>query len=151
MSSSIWTALVEPSPDGSIVRCRQAGSPPVAFSIAESPETQSEEIVAHAEKSVVRVIGEQLTVGSLLGFATGFSIKKIGKMLLFVLGSEVIFLQYCSYRNWVDVHWQKIADDVSPALERKRLVGLLNALASRMPFATSFTAGVYAGIKYTGS
>jgi len=97
------------------------------------------------------VIGEQLTVGSLLGFATGFSIKRIGKMLLFVLGSQVLFLQYCSYRKWVDVHWQKFADDISPALERKRLAGLLNALASRMPFATSFTAGVYTGIKYTGS
>mmetsp|Transcript_926 Transcript_926/g.2919 ORF Transcript_926/g.2919 Transcript_926/m.2919 type:complete len:152 (-) Transcript_926:162-617(-) len=151
MPSSVWEILLDAGVDAAAARRGQSIlRPRIVTGSALEVHERNERIADEVSRSIASTLGEQLTVGGLLGFATGFSLKRIGKMLLFVVGTEVCFLQYFSYRGWVDVRWNKISEDLSPALRRQRIVGVLEALASKMPFATSFSAGMYAGLKYSG-
>mmetsp|Transcript_1414 Transcript_1414/g.2571 ORF Transcript_1414/g.2571 Transcript_1414/m.2571 type:complete len:188 (+) Transcript_1414:72-635(+) len=100
-------------------------------------------------RSLMGVLGEQVSVGLGLGFATGFAVRKIGKILLGLVGTEIILLQYMSMKGWVNVNWNNIAADLSPNVRRSFFERLFDVLTHRIPFAASFSAGLYAGIKYS--
>lgn len=92
--------------------------------------------------------GNQLVFGSVVGFATGYSIRKIGQLLLVLIGIEVVALQWMSERGWVDVKWNTISRDLSPHVERDAVNRVVEAIKLKMPFAGSFSAGCYAGLAW---
>lgn len=91
----------------------------------------------------------QITVGSVLGFSTGYAIKRIGQMLLVFVGCEIVALQLMAQRNWVIVNWNLIGRDLSPAVEKGGVERVLDAVRLKVPFAGSFTAGCYAGFRWS--
>lgn len=99
--------------------------------------------------SLADSLGGQLSVGSVLGFATGYSIKRIGQLILVVIGSEVIALQLMARRGWVVVNWSAISREFDPHIEKHGVDRILHTLRFRIPFAGAFTAGVYAGLRWT--
>lgn len=102
-----------------------------------------------SRNNLANTLGGQLSVGSVLGFATGYSIKRIGQLILVVIGSEVIALQLMARRGWVVVNWGVISREFSPHVERQGVDRVLHTLRFRIPFAGAFTAGVYAGLRWT--
>ena len=92
--------------------------------------------------------GAQLSVGGVLGFACGYAVRRIGQLLLLVIGVEVLALQLMAQRGWVDVKWRTIGRDLSPHVEKDRLQRLLDGIKFKVPFAAAFTAGIYAGIRW---
>jgi len=44
-------------------------------------------------------------VGGLLGFVTGFAIKKITKLAFITIGLLSLFLGYLEYKHWILVNW----------------------------------------------
>lgn len=100
-------------------------------------------------QSAVRSVGEQLSIGGVLGFATGYSIRKIGKAVMFVVGTEVCILQYMAYRRWLVMDWRRLVKDVAPRLDRSAWDGVLEILLYKMPFNVAFTGGLMAGLRLT--
>lgn len=94
-------------------------------------------------------LGGQLTVGSVLGFATGYACKRVGQLLLVVIGVQVLALQLMERRGWVHVRWNVIGRDLSPHVEKNGIERHLDALKINAPFAGSFAASAYAGFRWT--
>ena len=101
------------------------------------------------EQSLIRSVGEQLSFGGVLGFATGYTIRKVGKLLMLVVGTEVVILQYFAYREWLIMDWAKVASDMSPTISRGLFDKLLEILVYRMPFSVAFTGGLFAGLRFS--
>lgn len=109
--------------------------------------TPTVELQTEVRKSFWGPVGEQLSFGCVLGIATGFCLRKLGRMLMVVVGGEVLVLQYMAHRGWAHVGWDKMARDLSPALDGGRFRDSIGLLAYKMPFATAFTGGVYIGLR----
>lgn len=116
---------------------------------AFAPPLAMAEGSAKLRQSMASALGGQLSVGSIAGFAVGYGSKRIGQLLLVVLGCEIVALQVMARRGWVDVKWNRIARDISPHMEKDGLDRVLQTVKFRVPFAGAFSAGMYAGLRYT--
>lgn len=124
-----------------------ASAPPLSDEqpLAAAPDAATSE----KRPSAARTVGEQLSVGGVLGLATGYSIRKIGKAVMFVAGTQVCILQYMAYRRWLVMDWRRLAQDVAPRLDKSAWSGALDILLYRMPFNVAFTGGLMAGLRLT--
>lgn len=91
----------------------------------------------------------QVAFGSVVGFATGYAIKRVGQLVLVFVGLEVIALQLMANNGWVIVNWPLITRDLSPHVEKGTADRVIDALKLKLPFAGSFTAGCYAGLNWS--
>lgn len=91
----------------------------------------------------------QLAIGSAVGFATGYAIKRVGQVLLVFIGLEIIALQLMANQGWVIVNWPLISKDLSPHVEKGAFDRVIDALKLKLPFGGSFTAGCYAGFNWS--
>lgn len=109
------------------------------------------EVAGERRESVVKSIGEQLSFGGVLGFAAGYSIRKVGKAVLFLVGTEVVILQYMAYREWLTMDWRKMGRDIAPKLSKSSWEGLVEILVYKMPFSAAFSGGLFAGLRLSAS
>lgn len=93
--------------------------------------------------------GTQVTAGSLLGFATGYTAKRVGQLLLVLVGIQVVAVQLMAKRGWLVVDWDRVTEDLAPHVERNRVDRLWQIAKFRVPFAGAFSAGCYAGFRWT--
>lgn len=93
--------------------------------------------------------GTQLTAGSLLGFATGYAAKRIGQLLIVITGAQVVAVQLMAKRGWLAVDWDRIVEDLAPHVQRNRIDRFMDIAKFRVPFAGSFSAGCYAGFRWS--
>ncbi|KIX84599.1 FUN14 domain-containing protein [Thermus filiformis] len=93
----------------------------------------------------------QLTFGGVAGFATGYALKKIGRVLAVGLGLLFVVLQLLAQAGYVQVDWTRIQKDVEPLLKDEGVKGLwerlLATLTYNLPFGASFTAGLLLGLR----
>lgn len=139
----ITVALSEHAPDANDTALGEPETP------SASPDAG--DVKERAERTMVRTLGEQVSIGGALGFATGFSIRKIGKAVMFVVGTEVAILQYMAYRKWLVMDWRKLARDVSPNFTRSAWDKVLEILLYKMPFNVAFTGGLVAGLRLSAA
>lgn len=87
----------------------------------------------------------------MLGFASGYAVKKIGRMFLLVLGLEFIFLQSLVVMDWITVNWGNIGRRTTaittPDGVRRSESRLLTLLTTNIPFKASFLAAFYGGFR----
>ena len=103
--------------------------------------------VQDEDKRVIQSIGEQMSFGGVLGFATGYSIRKVGKAVLFLIGTEVVILQYMAYRRWLTMDWNRLGQDLAPRFSKSAWEGLMEILVYKMPFSAAFSGGLVAGLR----
>lgn len=93
----------------------------------------------------------QLTFGGLAGFATGYALKKIGRLLALGLGLLFVVIQLLAQAGYVQVDWTRIQKDVEPFLKDEGVRSLwerfLATLTHNLPFGASFTAGFILGLR----
>ncbi len=93
----------------------------------------------------------QITFGGLAGLVSGYTLKKLGKLLALVLGALFIAVQLLAYAGYIEVNWTRIQKDVEPLLDEATLKSfwqkLLDVLTYNAPFAGGFTAGLVWGLK----
>lgn len=123
------------------------GTEPTYAYTPKDTYTPTVELQTEVQKSFWGPIGEQMSFGCALGIATGFCLRKLGRMLMVVVGGEVLVLQYMAHRGWAHVGWDKMARDLSPSLDGSRFRDSIGLLAYKMPFAAAFTGGVYMGLR----
>lgn len=84
-----------------------------------------------------------------MGFAVGYALKKIIKIALVVLGIFVMALLYLSNKGIIDVHYDALAREIENALGSAagEATSMKAYIIANVPFAATFLAGVYLGLK----
>ena len=87
--------------------------------------------------------------GLILGFATGFAVKKVMKILLIVLGLFTLGLLYLANQGIISVNYEALKDKIEGAAGHVAGAGvsMKTYILMNVPFAASFLAGVAAGFK----
>lgn len=101
------------------------------------------------QKTIGGAMGGQVSIGGIAGFATGYATKRIGQVLALIIGLEIVALQAMSKRGWVTVDWDAIGEELSPHVEKERVERAMDALKYKMPFASAFSVGWFAGLKWS--
>ncbi len=128
-------------------RRRDAGRAVIAS--VGPPIMVADSTVDGIQRALAGALGGQVTVGGVAGFATGYATKRIGQMLLFVVGLEIVAMQAMAQRGWISVDWDAIGKELSPHVEKDGLERALEAVKHKMPFAGAFGAGCLAGLKWS--
>ena len=93
----------------------------------------------------------QLGFGGVAGWVSGYTLKKVGRLLALVLGFLFISLQLLAYAGYIEIDWTRIQRDVEPLFEPDTLKDfwqkLLGVLTYNLPFATGFAAGMLLGFR----
>jgi uncharacterized membrane protein (Fun14 family) len=93
-------------------------------------------------------LGYQLGVGGIGGFVVGFALKKLAKLVVFIIGIFVLALLYMGYLGVINVNYEGLMNWVSGALGIVGGAGnWLSAVVSNLTFAASFTVGFYLGLR----
>ena len=91
-----------------------------------------------------------LSVGALLGFATGVALRHVGRVVLIVVGVLFITLQLRAYFDLLTVNWLRLQTLTEPWLRQGSEQGaswLGRVLTANLPFAGAFTAGLLVGLR----
>lgn len=98
----------------------------------------------------LRPLLPDLSVGALLGFATGVALRHIGRVVLVVLGVLFLTLQLLAYFDLVSINWLRVQALTEPWLRQGGEQGaswLRRVLTANLPFAGAFTAGLLLGLR----
>ncbi len=94
---------------------------------------------------------EQLGFGALAGFAAGYALKKVGKLLAVLVGLLFVVLQVLAYYGFVSVNWTVVQSQVDPLLSADSLGGAwraaLGVLTYNLAFAAAFVPAFVWGLK----
>ncbi|MCE4615078.1 MAG: hypothetical protein F7B60_06090 [Desulfurococcales archaeon] len=87
--------------------------------------------------------------GFILGFATGFAVKKVMKLLLIILGLFTLGLLYLANQGIISVNYDALKDKIEGAAGHIAGAGvsMKTYVIMNIPFAASFLAGFAAGFK----
>lgn len=86
----------------------------------------------------------QLGIGGMGGFIVGYAIKKLSKLIAFLMGLFIIALMYLGVKGIININWGKFFEELMGGLET---VGWLIGLISILPFIGSFAVGFLLGFK----
>jgi len=118
---------------------------------ATSPPASTGSAIDGAFNALAPYLG-QISFGALAGFATGYALKKIGRVALVIFGLLFIAVQLLAYYGVVQVDWLRIQSYANPLLKRESLQGFFNSLVSiltnNVPFAGAFIPGFLFGLRF---
>jgi len=90
-------------------------------------------------------------LGGFLGFFSGYAAKKIAKIMAFIIGTIFIILQILAFTGYITINWNAILNSTGGYFEKSSVEHgfnyFLNILTVNLPFAGSFIAGFWFGIK----
>lgn len=97
---------------------------------------------------VVSPLVFQLGIGGIGGFIIGFALKKLSKLVLFLIGIFILALVYLSTQGIINISYGALWDSLSSLVGAAGsafswLVGVISLL----PFAGSFVVGFLIGLK----
>ena len=94
---------------------------------------------------------EQLGFGVVAGFAAGFALKKVGKVLAVAVGLVFVIVQVLAYYGFVSINWGAVQSSVDPMLTPTALGGawrtVLAVLTYNIAFAAAFVPSFVWGLK----
>ena len=120
-------------------------TPPTSTPV--SPETAA---LSGSFLDVLRPILPDLSVGALLGFATGVALRHIGRVVLIVVGVLFITLQLLAYFELISINWLRLQALTEPWLRQGSEQGaswFRRVLTANLPFAGAYTAGLLVGLR----
>jgi len=92
-----------------------------------------------------------LGLGGLAGFAAGFALKQVGRIVALVVGLFFIGVQVLAYQGYLHVDWAGIQRDLAPALAPERIESMWSkvvaVLTYNLPFAAGFVPGFWMGLR----
>lgn len=94
---------------------------------------------------------QQISFGALAGFASGYALKKVGKVVAIIIGLLFVALQLLAYYGIVEINWGVVQGHVDPLLEPESLSGmwqnLVQLLTYNITFAAAFVPGLLFGLR----
>ena len=82
----------------------------------------------------------KLSFGALAGFAVGFAIKKVSKVVLIILGVCFILSQVAAYYGYIKIDWFRIQEVTNPSLTSQSLSESWHRFVTILTFSIPFTA-----------
>jgi len=61
---------------------------------------------------------KQIIIGSVTGWATGYSTMKIGKTAAFLIGGGIILLEVANEQGWIKIDWNKVTKQIDKAADK---------------------------------
>ena len=98
--------------------------------------------------SIITPLVTQLGVGGIGGLCVGYALKKVAKIVAFILGISFLGLQYLAYEGIISINygslevWANNLIKGAGVLERVLIAAIVN-----LPFASSFIVGAALGLK----
>jgi uncharacterized membrane protein (Fun14 family) len=96
-------------------------------------------------------LASQLGVGLVAGFAAGYALKKVGKLLAVAVGLLFVVVQVLAWQGFLTVNWGEVEARVDPLLEVDSLESgwraLVDVLTYNLAFAGAFVPGLILGIR----
>jgi len=91
----------------------------------------------------------QLGFGGLAGFAIGYAIKKLLKLVIILIGIFLLGMAYLDYVDFIEVHYEKLAEAFRQLAERLLSEGgfLPGLLSANLPAMGGFVVGFALGFK----
>lgn len=94
---------------------------------------------------------QQISFGALAGFASGYALKKVGKVVAIIVGLLFVALQLLAYYGIIEINWGVVQGHVDPYLEAEALGGmwrsLVDLLTYNITFAAAFVPGLLFGLR----
>ena len=85
--------------------------------------------------------------GGIAGWAVGYTLKKVAKIVALFLGITFISLQYLAYKNIITVDWSKVQNAVDKQHLEQSAQGFMSVLTYNLPFAGTFLVGFWLGFR----
>ncbi|KJE91555.1 hypothetical protein CAOG_02683 [Capsaspora owczarzaki ATCC 30864] len=111
-------------------------------------------------KALLAPLAQQLSMGTVSGFAAGYAAKKVGKAVAMVLAMGFVGLQAAQYAGYIHVNWGKIEKDVKSVLDVNRdgkvdeadikhlYEHAMEVARYALPSSTGFATGLALGLKF---
>lgn len=105
-------------------------------------------------------LGVDLGVGTIAGFTSGYAVKKMSKVLGFLVGVGFIVLQVMRHHGYLEVDWSKVEDSIVKALdadgdgkltEKDAKIHFdkgMGMLGHSVPSASAFATAFILGLRY---
>lgn len=94
---------------------------------------------------------EQLGFGAVAGFAAGYALKKVGKIVAIAVGLLFVVVQVLAYYGFITINWHAVQGSVDPMLTPNALGGawrtVLAVLTYNIAFAAAFVPAFVVGLK----
>ncbi len=94
---------------------------------------------------------EQLGFGAVAGFAAGYALKKVGKLIALAVGLLFVVLQVLAYYGFVAIDWARVQTSVDPLLTPGSVGGawhtLVAILTYNVAFAAAFVPALVVGLR----
>jgi uncharacterized membrane protein (Fun14 family) len=131
--------------------------------IASADELKKEQAAGDQLIDMIAPLLQQLSLGSVLGYATGYALRVVGQMAAFAVGSLFMLVQIAAYKGYINVNWKQISGDTKKGLldqdgdgdfdadDMKILVRkFIEICTYQLPSGAGFTAGLALGLGFTG-
>lgn len=96
-------------------------------------------------------LASQLGVGLVAGFAVGYALKKVGKIVAVAVGLVFVVIQVLAWQGFLSVDWGEVQARVDPLLEAPALErgwrSLVDVLTYNLAFAGAFVPGLVLGLR----
>ena len=102
----------------------------------------------------------KLSYGAGVGFCSGFTLKKIGKIGAFIFGTGFCLFQTLSYNEYITINYDKVGKDLCELLDlnkdgqfneadgKELYDKALEVVGFNMPAGSGFAAGFALGLRY---
>ncbi|KAG0338397.1 FUN14 domain-containing protein 1 [Podila humilis] len=103
---------------------------------------------------------KELTFGAAMGLCSGYLFKKLGKMMMLVVGLGFVWLQLLSSSGYIQVNWVKVEHKFKQQFDldndgkvtlndaKHGFRGLIELLTRNFQFKSTFAGGFFLGFKY---
>jgi uncharacterized membrane protein (Fun14 family) len=97
---------------------------------------------------VLTPIVYQMGIGGILGFFSGYAVKKIAKIIAVLIGLGALLLIYLGYEGIIAINYDKLSQMIQNLMGTASQASIaLTPIIANLPFAGSFIAGVAVGVK----
>ncbi|EFA85060.1 hypothetical protein PPL_02056 [Heterostelium album PN500] len=98
-------------------------------------------------KKIVNVAGAAALSG-FMGYSAGYATKRLGRVVMYVVGILFIFSQVLSYYGYITIDWKKITLDASPKFTKEKrrdyLRRFYSLLTQNLPFKSNLEVIIFA-------
>jgi len=131
--------------------------------VASAEELKGEQAAGEQLIDMLAPILGQLSMGSALGYASGYAMRVVGQVAAFAVGSVFMMLQMAAYKGYISVNWHQVSGDVKSGFfdqdgdgdfdvdDMKMLLRkFIEICTYNLPSGAGFTGGLALGLGFTG-